>query len=64
MEYFFHSVEDADVYIDNVEAFYSDWQHHLQMIDTIFNQLQENGSTVNPLKCELPSKSQIGMDIG
>ena len=54
MEQFFRSVEDADVYIDDVEAFSSDCQHHLQLIDTILNQLQENSSTVNPLKCEWP----------
>ena len=45
-------IEDADVYIDNVGVFSSDWDNHIRLIDNILRQLQENGSTINPLKCE------------
>ena len=52
MENIFRDVDDAEVYTNDVGAFSKDWQHHIQLIDTILQKLQENGSTINPLKCE------------
>jgi hypothetical protein len=40
------NVPDAEVYIDNIGIFSSDWEH------AILQRLQDNGFTVNPLKCE------------
>ena len=51
MDNIFHDVDDADVYIDDVGAFSNDWQHYIKLIDTIVQRLQENGSTINPLRC-------------
>jgi hypothetical protein len=45
-------IEDADVYIDDVGAFSNEWYHHVTLLATILRQLQENGFTNNPLKCE------------
>ena len=56
MENIFHNLEDTDVYIDDVGAFSKIWDHHIKLIDTVLNQLEENGFTINPLKCEWAAK--------
>jgi len=45
-------IENADGYIDDVGAFSSNWEHHINLLATILRQLLENGFTINPLKCE------------
>ncbi len=52
MENLLSDIEDADVYIDEVGAFSSDWDHHVKLVATILRWLRENGFTINPLKCE------------
>jgi hypothetical protein len=49
-------IEDADVYIDDVDAFSNDWDHHVNLIATILWRLGESGFAINPLKCEWASK--------
>ncbi len=51
MENIFCDVEDAEVYIDGIGAFQS-WDTHMALLRTTFTKLQDNGFTVNPLKCE------------
>jgi hypothetical protein len=51
MENIFCSINDAEVYIDNIGAFSLNWENHLQLLCTILTKLQENGFTVTPLKC-------------
>jgi hypothetical protein len=48
MENIFHAVNEAEVYIDDIGAFSDSWEHHLQLLRTILQKLQDN----NPLKCE------------
>ena len=43
MENIFCDVEDTEVYI---------WEHHVKLLHTILSKLQDNGFTVNPLKCD------------
>ncbi len=52
MENIFQDVKDAEVYIDNIGAFSHSWDDHMALLRNIWNKLQENGFTVNPLKCE------------
>jgi hypothetical protein len=45
-------IKDADIYIEEVGAFSNDWNHHVNLLATIFCCLCKNGFTINPLKCE------------
>ena len=52
MENIFHDVEDAEVYLNDIGAFSPSWEHHVELLCTILTKLQDNGFTVNPLKCD------------
>eukprot|EP00957_Ditylum_brightwellii_P209116 15360421-Ditylum_brightwellii.AAC.1 len=52
MENVLHGINDADVYIDNVEAFSDNWESHIKLVDEILCRLHENGFTISPLKHE------------
>jgi hypothetical protein len=53
-------IKGADIYIDVVGAFSDDWDHHVNLIATILRRLRENGFTINPFKCEWPSRKLTG----
>ncbi len=38
--------------MDDIGAFSSSWEHHIKLLHTILTKLQDNGFTVNPLKCD------------
>jgi hypothetical protein len=52
METMFCNVEDIKVYINDIGAFSHTWEHHVNILRTIFTKLQDNCFTVNPLKFE------------
>jgi hypothetical protein len=55
MENIFQEVEDAEVCIDDIGVFSNSWEEHmalLALLCKILTLLQDNGFTVNPLKCE------------
>ncbi len=52
MENVLSDIEDAGIYINDVDAFSDDWDHHVKLIATISQRLRENGFIINPLKCE------------
>jgi hypothetical protein len=46
MENVLSDIEDANIYIDDVGAFSSDWDHHVNLLATILRRLLENGFTI------------------
>jgi hypothetical protein len=52
MENIFCDVNDAEVYINDIGAFSNSWEEHMALISKILTLLQDNGFTVNLLKCE------------
>ena len=52
MENIFRDVSEAEVYIDDIGVFSDSWQQHMTVLSIVLQKLQENGFTVNPLKCE------------
>jgi hypothetical protein len=52
MENVLSDIKDAEIYINDVGAFFDDWDHHVKLISTILRRLRENGFIINPLKCE------------
>jgi hypothetical protein len=52
MENDLSDIEDADIYIDDVDAFSNDWNRNGNLLSTILCHLRKNGFTINPLKCE------------
>ncbi len=52
MEYIFWEVEDTEVYIDEIGALSNSWEEHMALLCRILKLLQDNGFTVNLLKCE------------
>ena len=52
MENVLMGIDEADICIDDVGAFSSSWQEHLNLLDTILHHLSDNGFNVYPLKCK------------
>jgi hypothetical protein len=52
MENVLSDIEDTNIYIDDVGAFSSNWEYHVNLLATILRPLHENGFPINPLKCE------------
>jgi len=52
MEDTLQDIEEADAYRDDAGIFNDDWHSHLKSIETVLQRLQDNGFTINPLKCE------------
>ena len=52
MENIFRDVAEAEVYIDDIGIISDAWDEHMSAIRVVLQRLQDNGFTVNPLKCE------------
>ena len=52
MEDIFWDMPDVKVYIDDIGIWAQSWEHHQKVISEVLERLENNGFTVNPLKCE------------
>ncbi len=52
MENIFRDVSEAKAYIDDIGVFAESWQQHMTVLSIVLQKLQDNGFTVNLLKCE------------
>ncbi len=52
MENIFKDIAEAEVYIDDIGIFSDSWEQHMATLRVVLRKLQENGFTINPLKCK------------
>jgi hypothetical protein len=56
MENIFRDFSEVEVYIDDIGIFPDSWEQLLAVLCIVFQKPQENGFTVDPLKCECAVK--------
>ncbi len=52
MEEVLCGLDDVECYIDDIGVFNSDWRQHIAVLAEVLQRLEDNGFTINPLKCE------------
>ena len=52
MTQLFADIPNIECYMDDIRCFSNDWKSHIQLLTTVLSHLQEQGFTINPLKCE------------
>ena len=52
MEETLRGIEEIEVYIDDIGIFTTDWEKHIEVLGEVLKRLEDNGFTINPLKCE------------
>ena len=51
MEEVLRGMESVEVYIDDIAIFSNSWNSHIVVLKEVLKRLEDNGITVNPLKC-------------
>ena len=52
MEQVLSNLKDTEVYLDDIATFSSHFDSHIYLLEKILQCLQDNGFSINPLKCE------------
>ena len=52
MEEVLRGLDSVECYIDDIGVFNTSWEHHIEVLGDVLQCLEENGFTINPLKCE------------
>jgi hypothetical protein len=52
MENIFRDISETEVCIDDIGVFTNNWEEHMKVLRIVLQKLQENGFTINPMKCE------------
>jgi hypothetical protein len=52
MEHIFYDINDIECYLDDIGIFSNDYASHMATIRAVLMHLQDNGFSVNPLKCK------------
>jgi hypothetical protein len=60
MENIFKDISETEVYIDDKGVFTNNWEEHMKVLRIVLQKLQDNGFTINALKCEWAVKELIG----
>jgi Reverse transcriptase (RNA-dependent DNA polymerase)./Integrase core domain. len=52
MEQVLKDIEGVEIYIDDIGIFSNSWEEHIETLHEVLERLQNNGFSINPLKCE------------
>ena len=52
MEEVLRGLDSVECYIDDIGVFNTTWEQHIEVLGDVLQCLEQNGFTINPLKCE------------
>ena len=52
MEEVLRGLDSVECYIDDIGVFSTAWEAHLETLVKVLQRFEQNGFTINPLKCE------------
>jgi Retroviral aspartyl protease./Reverse transcriptase (RNA-dependent DNA polymerase). len=52
MEKVLQDIDNVEIYLGDIGIFNDNWESHMKTIQLVLTKLEENGFSINPLKCE------------